>query len=65
MAVLLIIVRAHPLIALFLTCPLVAAPTRTSAPVVESASDLGVGRMIADQTFKDLAGRQHRFSELA
>ena len=59
------IVRSHTLIALFLTCPLVGAPTRTSAPVVESASDLGVGRMIADQTLKDLAGRQHRFSELA
>lgn len=62
---LLFIVRSHTLIALFLTCPLVAALARTSAPVVESASDLGVGRMIADQIFKDLEGRQHRLSELA
>ncbi len=65
MAVLLTIVRSHTLIALFLTSPLVVASTRTSAPVVESASDMGVGRMIADQTFKDLAGRPHRLSELA
>ena len=43
---------------------LLAASTRTSGPLIEKAGDLGVGRMIADVAFTDLAGRPHRLTEV-
>ena len=49
---------------LLLTGSLLAAPARTSGPVAEHAGNLGVGRLIADQSFVDLAGKAHRLSEL-
>ena len=49
---------------LLMGCVALAAPSRTSGPLIERGGDLGVGRMIADLSFTDLAGKSYRLGEL-
>ena len=53
------------LLALLLSLAALPTDARTSGPLIDRPGELGVGRMLPDVAFTDLAGKPHKLSELA